>query len=251
MQSPEPSARCLDTRKTTPGLRRLEKLAAGAGGVTNHRFGLFDAVLIKNNHITAAGGVRPALERIRQARLPPETPVEIEIRTREELDEALAAGAWHVLLDNLTPKQAAAEIHTSRSRQSRAIRQHHARHDSRLRGHWRRFRLMRRDHASGPGRQLQLPNRPFLISMPEIHRFASLPSTMHKAAELAQAGCASRHGSHRRRTNVRPRPFRPRWHSEPGSACIVCSPSPEAVCRQLAAWSPLRWDSRRQRRSRM
>lgn len=100
----------LDTRKTTPGLRRLEKLAAGAGGVTNHRFGLFDAVLIKNNHITAAGGVRPALERIRQARLTPETPVEIEIRTREELDEALAAGAWHVLLDNLTPKQAAAEI---------------------------------------------------------------------------------------------------------------------------------------------
>lgn len=104
------NCRVLDTRKTTPGLRRLEKLAAAAGGVTNHRIGLFDAVLIKNNHITAAGGVRPALERVRQAGLDPSTPVEIEVRTREELDEALGAGAWHVLLDNLTPKQAAAEI---------------------------------------------------------------------------------------------------------------------------------------------
>jgi nicotinate-nucleotide pyrophosphorylase (carboxylating) len=100
----------LDTRKTTPGFRRLEKLAAAAGGVTNHRIGLFDAVLIKNNHITAAGGVRSALERVRDAQLPPEAPVEIEVRTREELDEALGAGARHVLLDNLTPKQAAAEI---------------------------------------------------------------------------------------------------------------------------------------------
>jgi nicotinate-nucleotide pyrophosphorylase (carboxylating) len=100
----------LDTRKTTPGFRRLEKLAAAAGGVTNHRIGLFDAVLIKNNHITAAGGVRAALNQVRKAQLSPDTPVEIEVRTREELDEALSAGAWHVLLDNLTPKQAAAEI---------------------------------------------------------------------------------------------------------------------------------------------
>jgi nicotinate-nucleotide pyrophosphorylase (carboxylating) len=102
--------RVLDTRKTTPGFRRLEKLAAAAGGVTNHRIGLFDAVLIKNNHITAAGGVRAALERVREAGLDSTTPVEIEVRTREELDEALNAGASHVLLDNLTPKQAAAEI---------------------------------------------------------------------------------------------------------------------------------------------
>lgn len=104
------NCKVLDTRKTTPGFRRLEKLAAAAGGVTNHRIGLFDAVLIKNNHITAAGGVRPALERVARAQLSPDIPVEIEIRTREELDEALSAGAWHVLLDNLTPKQAAAEI---------------------------------------------------------------------------------------------------------------------------------------------
>ncbi len=92
----------LDTRKTTPGLRRLEKLAAAAGGVTNHRMGLFDAVLIKNNHIAAAGGVRQALE----ASLPHGLSVEIEVRTRAELDEALASGATKLLLDNLTPTEA-------------------------------------------------------------------------------------------------------------------------------------------------
>lgn len=93
----------LDTRKTTPGLRRLEKMAAAAGGVTNHRMGLFDAILIKNNHIAAAGGVRQAIESARPAGLP----VEIEVRTREELREALDLGAEHLLLDNLTPGQAA------------------------------------------------------------------------------------------------------------------------------------------------
>jgi nicotinate-nucleotide pyrophosphorylase (carboxylating) len=94
--------RILDTRKTTPGLRLLEKTAVKAGGATNHRIGLFDAVLIKNNHITAAGGVRAALDAAREASLP----IEIEVRTRAELDEALAAGATHLLLDNLTPAEA-------------------------------------------------------------------------------------------------------------------------------------------------
>jgi nicotinate-nucleotide pyrophosphorylase (carboxylating) len=94
----------LDTRKTTPGLRTLEKQAAAAGGVTNHRMGLFDAILIKNNHISAAGGVRAAIERVRAAST---LPIEIEVRTREELREALAAGAAHLLLDNLTPAEAA------------------------------------------------------------------------------------------------------------------------------------------------
>jgi len=94
--------RILDTRKTTPGLRRLEKMAAAAGGAVNYRLGLFDAVLIKNNHITAAGGVRAALERTRNAGVP----VEIEVRTREELDEALACGATLLLLDNLDPSEA-------------------------------------------------------------------------------------------------------------------------------------------------
>lgn len=98
--------RILDTRKTTPGLRRLEKMAAAAGGAANHRMGLYDAVLIKNNHIAAAGGVREALERVRQGGLPPEIDVEIEVRTRAELEEALQAGAKHVLLDNLEPAEA-------------------------------------------------------------------------------------------------------------------------------------------------
>ncbi len=97
------NVKILDTRKTTPGLRRLEKMAAAAGGVTNHRFGLFDAVLIKNNHITAAGGVRQALQNARDFN----GPVEIEVRTRAELDEALAAGAKRLLLDNLSPAEAA------------------------------------------------------------------------------------------------------------------------------------------------
>jgi len=94
--------RILDTRKTTPGLRQLEKMAVRAGGATNHRVGLFDAALIKNNHITAAGGVRAALDATKNATVP----VEIEVRTRAELDEALACGTKHLLLDNATPAQA-------------------------------------------------------------------------------------------------------------------------------------------------
>jgi nicotinate-nucleotide pyrophosphorylase (carboxylating) len=94
--------RILDTRKTTPGLRELEKMAVRAGGATNHRMGLFDAVLIKNNHITAAGGVRAALEATGNA----EVPVQIEVRTRAELEEALECGAKKLLLDNLTPAEA-------------------------------------------------------------------------------------------------------------------------------------------------
>jgi nicotinate-nucleotide pyrophosphorylase (carboxylating) len=95
--------RVLDTRKTTPGFRELEKMAAALGGITNHRAGLYDAILIKNNHIAAAGGVRAALERTRASGLP----VEIEVRTREELNDALNCGADHLLLDNLTPAEAA------------------------------------------------------------------------------------------------------------------------------------------------
>lgn len=93
----------LDTRKTTPGLRELEKQAAAAGGAFNHRRGLYDAVLIKNNHIAAAGGVRQALAACREF----SGPIEIEVRTRPELDEALAHGAKHLLLDNLAPAEAA------------------------------------------------------------------------------------------------------------------------------------------------
>ena len=96
------NCRVLDTRKTTPGLRRLEKAAAAVGGAVNHRMGLYDAILIKNNHISAAGSVRAAIENARKSGLP----VEIEVRTLAELDEALACNADHLLLDNLTPDQA-------------------------------------------------------------------------------------------------------------------------------------------------
>jgi nicotinate-nucleotide pyrophosphorylase (carboxylating) len=98
--------RILDTRKTTPGLRVLEKMAAAAGGIVNHRMGLYDAVLIKNNHIRLAGGVRTAIERARVTSMP----IEVEVRTRAEIDDALACGAARVLLDNMTPDQARAEI---------------------------------------------------------------------------------------------------------------------------------------------
>jgi nicotinate-nucleotide pyrophosphorylase (carboxylating) len=98
--------RILDTRKTTPGLRVLEKIAGAAGGVVNHRMGLYHAILIKNNHIRLAGGVRNAIERARIL----SKPIEIEVRTRAEIEDALACGAARLLLDNMTPEQAAAEI---------------------------------------------------------------------------------------------------------------------------------------------
>ncbi|MGC8792332.1 MAG: carboxylating nicotinate-nucleotide diphosphorylase [Bryobacteraceae bacterium] len=98
--------RVLDTRKTTPGLRRLEKMATAAGGITNHRMGLYDAVLIKNNHIVAAGGVREAIFRARRLG----RPIEIEVGNHHQIEEALQCGVARLLLDNFTPEQAAAEI---------------------------------------------------------------------------------------------------------------------------------------------
>jgi nicotinate-nucleotide pyrophosphorylase (carboxylating) len=92
-------ARILDTRKTTPGLRALEKAAVKAGGGTNHRFGLWDAILIKENHAAAVGGVGEAVRRARAAR--PDLLVEAECRDLEEVEEAIAAGAPRVLLDNM------------------------------------------------------------------------------------------------------------------------------------------------------
>lgn len=90
----------LDTRKTTPTLRALEKYAVAAGGATNHRFGLFDAVLIKDNHVRLAGGVTAAVERCRSHR--PGLRVEVEAQTLAEVDEALAAGADIILVDNMS-----------------------------------------------------------------------------------------------------------------------------------------------------
>ena len=101
-------ARILDTRKTTPGLRRLEKAAVAAGGGTNHRAGLYDAYLIKENHAALAGGIATAVQRARAAH--PTLPVEVEVRDTAEIDEALAAGADRLLLDNMSPEEIRAAV---------------------------------------------------------------------------------------------------------------------------------------------
>jgi len=101
----DPSVRILDTRKTTPGLRSLEKAAVRAGGGHNHRAGLFDAVLVKDNHL-AAMTITEAVQRARERW--PGRMVEIECDRPEQADEACRAGATAVLLDNMTPEQAAA-----------------------------------------------------------------------------------------------------------------------------------------------
>lgn len=104
-------AKILDTRKTTPGLRLLEKAAVLAGGGHNHRIGLFDEILIKENHIAMAGGVTRAVEAAR-GRFP-DLPLEVECETVEQVREALAAGATRLLLDNMDPptlRAVAAEV---------------------------------------------------------------------------------------------------------------------------------------------
>ncbi len=97
------TARILDTRKTTPGLRALEKAAVAAGGATNHRAGLYDAILIKENHAALAGGVGAAVRRARAQA--PDLPLEVECRDLAEVDEALDAGAPRLLLDNMSPEE--------------------------------------------------------------------------------------------------------------------------------------------------
>jgi nicotinate-nucleotide pyrophosphorylase (carboxylating) len=94
----------LDTRKTTPGLRALEKQAVAAGGGRNHRLGLHDAILVKDNHIALAGGVGEATRRALAAR-PPGMAVEVECGSPADVEEALAAGAGRLLLDNMDPAQ--------------------------------------------------------------------------------------------------------------------------------------------------
>jgi len=93
-------ARIIDTRKTSPGLRALEKHAVRCGGGHNHRFGLFDAVMLKDNHLVAAGGIHPAVAAVR-AQVGHTVHVEVEVDDLEQVHEALAAGADSILLDNL------------------------------------------------------------------------------------------------------------------------------------------------------
>jgi nicotinate-nucleotide pyrophosphorylase (carboxylating) len=103
-------ARVLDTRKTTPGLRALEKAAVAAGGAHNHRVGLYDAILIKENHITAAGGIAQAVARARAAAPKLAGTLEVEVRNPEEIEQALAAGAPRLLLDNMDDAQLRAAV---------------------------------------------------------------------------------------------------------------------------------------------
>jgi nicotinate-nucleotide pyrophosphorylase (carboxylating) len=93
----------LDTRKTTPLLRALEKYAVRAGGGTNHRLSLSDGILIKDNHVRLAGGIRQALDRMRAAGH--DMPIEVEVQSFEQLDEALAAGATRIMADNFPDHQ--------------------------------------------------------------------------------------------------------------------------------------------------
>ncbi len=101
-------AQVLDTRKTTPGLRLLEKAAVHAGGAVNHRIGLWDQMLVKNNHIDVAGGVAQATRAALDAY--PGVPLEVEVRDTAEIDAALGAGATRLLLDNMTPDQLRAAV---------------------------------------------------------------------------------------------------------------------------------------------
>jgi nicotinate-nucleotide pyrophosphorylase (carboxylating) len=95
------AAKVLDTRKTIPGLRMLEKAAVEAGGAHNHRIGLFDAILIKENHIAAAGGIAEAIARARALAPQLAGTLEVEVRDAAEIEQALAAGAPRLLLDNM------------------------------------------------------------------------------------------------------------------------------------------------------
>ncbi len=103
-------ARVLDTRKTTPGMRALEKAAVAAGGAVNHRVGLYDAILLKENHIAAAGGIAEAVRRARAAEPALASTLEVEVRNPSEIEEALQAGAPRLLLDNMDVQQLRAAV---------------------------------------------------------------------------------------------------------------------------------------------
>jgi nicotinate-nucleotide pyrophosphorylase (carboxylating) len=104
----------LDTRKTIPGLRQAQKYAVRVGGCANHRSGLYDGILIKENHINAAGSIRRAVEAARTAN--PDIPVEVEIENLDQITAALEAGAERILLDNFTPQDLASAVQRTRNR---------------------------------------------------------------------------------------------------------------------------------------
>lgn len=106
------SAKVLDTRKTTPGLRILEKWAVSLGGGDNHRMGLYDMIMLKDNHIDFAGGIAPAMQRVRHYLKTQGKDLKIEVETRnlEEVEEALEAGADRIMLDNFTVPETKAAV---------------------------------------------------------------------------------------------------------------------------------------------
>ncbi|MCM1037416.1 MAG: carboxylating nicotinate-nucleotide diphosphorylase [Bacteroides sp.] len=114
-------AKVLDTRKTTPGMRLLEKQAVKIGGGANHRIGLFDMVLIKDNHVDFAGGITPAVERAKQwcREQGKDLRIEVEVRNTPEIEEALAAGVDRIMLDNYTPQDTAEAVRLIRSRDAK------------------------------------------------------------------------------------------------------------------------------------
>lgn len=114
-EADETGAKILDTRKTVPGLRILDKYAVCCGGGENHRLDLSDGILIKNNHITLGGGIDKVLDRARERRKPGQT-IDIEVRNGHELEVALDHGAESLLLDNMTPAEVKKSVQTVRAR---------------------------------------------------------------------------------------------------------------------------------------
>ena len=111
-------AKVLDTRKTTPGMRMLEKEAVAIGGGTNHRIGLFDMILIKDNHVDFAGGIHQAVSAAKKycAEKGKDLRIELEVRNLDEIDQALAEGVDRIMLDNFTPERTAEAVKHIRSK---------------------------------------------------------------------------------------------------------------------------------------
>lgn len=105
----------LDSRKTVPGWRWLDKMAVRAGGCSNHRMGLYDGILIKDNHISACGGIAEAVRKAR-SKVPADVDVEVEVEDMEGLEEALSSGADIIMLDNFTPAEVSAAVRISGGR---------------------------------------------------------------------------------------------------------------------------------------
>ena len=153
-------ARILDTRKTTPGLRELEKQAVRAGGGVSHRSGLYDAILVKENHAALAGGVGEAT-RLALAGAPEGVTVEVECATLEEVEAALAAGVPRILLDNMALAGAAAVRRARRrTRRARGLGRNHARHGACGGRDGRGLHQRRRAHALGARARRQPAARP-------------------------------------------------------------------------------------------